>query len=84
MLYVGLEMHSVYWLKKIHKHEIQREQYIKHISKIIKDVIYKFYWQHWKSLFSILKKMNIKILEATTIQRQIKQIRIPKKSDNSK
>ena len=48
MLYVGLEMHSVYWLKKIHKHEIQREQYIKHISKIIKDVIYKFYWQHWK------------------------------------
>ena len=56
MLYVGLEMHSVYWLKKIHKHEIQREQYIKHISKIIKDVIYKFYWQHWKSLFSILKK----------------------------
>lgn len=28
--------------------------------------------------------MNIKILEATTIQRQIKQIRIPKKSDNSK
>ena len=30
------------------------------------------------------KKMNIKILEATTIQHQIKQIRIPKKSDNSK
>lgn len=28
--------------------------------------------------------MNIKILEATTIQRQIKQIKIPKKSDNSK
>lgn len=39
MLYVGLEMHSVYWLKKIHKHEIQREQYIKHISRIIKDMI---------------------------------------------
>ena len=37
-----------------------------------------------KVYLAFSKKMNIKILEATTIQRQIKQIRIPKKSDNSK
>jgi len=66
-----------------HKHNIQGGQYFQHINNIIKDMIIHILLARLGKVYLSFPTMNTKILEATTIWHQTKQIRTPKKFGNS-